>query len=298
MNRFDEVTPAESLENLAARIVEAESSVSACRNDVRGGPPGQVDFKITDALARTGLLEVTSVPDSRLNATTSEIVKGTNFVLPHSQFIWVVTFDANRTVTRRMTRRLTRALGDLERSHLIGRTDPDRISIRSSTLSTLGPDPIPTALNDELHDMGVLHITTRGTDQPTERGVIHWALTAGVTRVSTNGIIDAVNQELQKCDNRKKLAPAAKTGRAELFVWLDAPGHRIAAFNIAEPSIPQPEEPIPLPILPAEISAVWVAPTPAGRGTAGPYWHSDGGPWVKRLWSVSDDLDIDLLLEC
>lgn len=295
MTRYDEVTPAESLENLAARIVEAESKVLACRNDVRGGPPGQADFKITDARAHTGLLEVTSVPDSRLNATSSGILKGTNFVVPHSKFIWVVSFDADRAVTRRMTGPLIRALSELERDRFIGGTDPDRISVQSPALAALR---IPKVVNDDLHQMGVRYIATYGTDEPTERGKVRWALTSAVTRVSAIDIIDAVNMELQKCDNRKKLAPAATTGRAELFVWLDAPGHRIASFNLAEPPINQSERPIPFPVLPVEINAVWVAPTPAGNGASGPYWLSDGGPWVKGMWSLSDELDIDLLPEC
>lgn len=82
------------------------------------------------------------------------------------------------------------------------------------------------------------------------------------------------------------------------FVWLDAPEHRIASFNLAEPPISHATSLIPKPALPAEINAVWVAPTPAGKGTVGPHWHSNGGPRVQAIWTVPDEKDIDLVSRC
>ena len=284
-------------EDVAAAIVSISSGVTACRSDFRGGPNGQVDFKLFDGAVCVGALEITSVVNRSMNMTIAGVTKGSGFTLPDSNLYWVVSYDGDRARTRRLQNRLVPILEGLESSERVDAPGPTRFSVVDPGSRRMFGSLLPEDINDELHAIGIQAISAMLPDDPEGRGTVHWAVVGGVVPASAAETMAAVDAELAKRDNRKKLATAVQSGRAELFVWLDAPEYRITTFHIADPFMSRFEGPLARPTLPDEISAVWIAPSTLGA-TSGSYWFSAGGPWAEGTWALPDGYDIHQATNC
>lgn len=93
-------------------------------------------------------------------------------------------------------------------------------------------------------------------------------------------VTTAVESVLQYQDNLAKLATANEGERAELFVWL---GNSRASMALTTPRLfPNLESSFPTrgPVLPPEVSRVWVATGPSDVDVlARALWKAEGGNW-------------------
>jgi hypothetical protein len=277
---------AEELESLAAKIVAAESGVACEVHDIRGGVPGRADYTLHDFTGLcVGLLEVTSVTDPEMNRTLGSLEKQLPRRLQGSTFYWSITLDGTRVKVAVLRRRLTALLAQLERFVFADVLDHETFHVEDLGAQVDTDGGMGSALNKELYELGVQSVTVHRNVEAEFLGYIARGTTMGLHSIAANAVTTAVNHELAKADNRRKLGEAGVGQRAELFVWLDSPQLRIAAFHALAEDALEAEKLVGRPTLPDGVTSVWVSPTPISAGT-GQYWTSDGGPWRSHSWTV------------
>ncbi len=276
----------EQLEDLAATIVGKASDVQFERHDIRGGAPGRADYALHGPEGEcVGLLEVTSVTDSQMNGTLSSLEKRLPRLLAGSRFYWSITLDGLEARADSLQHRLTDILTELESTVFAAVSDHGTVYIGDPDGHVVTESGLADALTREMYGLGIQSVSVLADVEPEHRGYVARATTMGVNSVGPDAVTVAVDHELAKNDNQKKLRKAGANRRAELFVWLDAPRLRIAAFHALARDAFDVEKLIGRPNLPDGITAVWAAPTLISED-AGQYWYSDGGPWRSGIWEA------------
>ncbi len=280
-----EPSSTDQLERLAAQIVASETGVLYCEYDIRGGEPGLADFTLHQRGGeRIGLLEVTSVTDPKMNGTLHSLQKQLPRRLPESRFYWAITVSGPEISVRDMGALLPGVLAELEGSIFAKVEHHDSVYVDPPARGIASDGRLRGELRTLLVRLGVQAIAVMVDVEAELVGYIAVNTAMGSHLVEADAVTRAVNLELAKSDNQRKLR-AASGGRAELFVWLDTPHVRMAAFHGLTGVAEEVNRPVGQPELPAGVTAVWTAPTPYNEET-GHCWYSDGGPWQLRTWSV------------
>ena len=233
---------------------------------------------------------MTSVTDPKMNQTLSSIEKRVPRQLPDSRFYWSITLNGSVVKVTELRTRLPEILTELEHTLFAKVRDHANVFIEHPDMGLAPSNGIQIGLNRELYGLGVESVAAITEVEPEHLGYIARATTMGVHSVGADAVTAAVDHELAKADNQNKLRKAGTNRRAELFVWLDSPHLRIAAFHALADDGLNIEKLVGRPNLPDGITAVWTAPTPV-KENSGHYWHSDGGAWKSRLWIVTPILD-------
>ena len=194
--------------------------------------PGRADFTLHTAMGENvGLLEVTSITDPGMNGTLSSLEKRMPRHLPDSRFYWSITLNSSVVNAKLLRTRLPEILAELERTVLANVPDHASLFIEHPDSQAMTGNGISVDLNSELHLLGVESVSAITEVEPEHLGYVARATTMSLQSVSADAVTLAVDRELAKADNQKKLRKAGPNRRAELFVWLDSPSLRIAAFH-------------------------------------------------------------------
>lgn len=274
------------LEELAAKIVAAESGVQVLPHDIPGAGSRLADFTLHGLRGEClGVLEVTSVTAQDLNDTWASLNKRLLQRLPDSRFTWSIAVKGSKVHVTALGRQLAKALGELEESVFANVFDHDTFYVEPVGVQVNTDNGIERSLNEQLYRLGVHSISVNTNVEPELPGYVYANVMLVMPPVQKDAVTTAVNHELAKDDNLTKLRKAGKAQRAELFIWLDSPHLRIAAFHPLPKDTIDIEKVVGQPILPEGVTSVWVAPTPIAEDN-GQYWYSNGGPWKSRPWTV------------
>jgi hypothetical protein len=260
--------PASDNEIDGVRIVAAVTGLSWRCLDPGGGVQLAV-FEMIDANGeRIGLLEVTAtVPEK--TAAFRGAVRSKRWEFDGLLNHWVVWLRLDASINE-VFKRIEPALQRLEAAGFRGRFPDTRA------------DDSPPEGAEELGDLGVTSFAVIQEVVPCERAIVFVHPAEEGRSFSMAVVSQAVQGELDKVDNRRKLEDSP-TEFGELFIWLEA-GAAPAALLMGEiPAFDPQIALVPPPVLGPGMTGVWVATRRDCRERpASALWRSVGGQW-RRL---------------
>lgn len=250
----------DELEYFLGTFVAKTLGGTAIPRDVKGASDNTRDFDI-ELPDRIAALEITSVVDEAEVAQSRALQKHQPSC-PNLSRHWHLSLQPETNI-RALVGRVCSLLRALELCQ-VDTIVPDRKLDPSDPDWALENELRSTPEVEELRNLGVQGATSF-TQGPA--GLI---TTGSHSLFSTHPdlVVEAVEVEASKDDNRRKLAASGSTDR-HLFVWVE---RNPEAGALAFPLLPET-----LPRLPVEVTTVWVA-------TGG---YADEGLVIQRCWRVS-----------
>jgi len=262
---------AKRLETAAAMVVASCTDLTLQSLDPGGGSRQLPDWDMLDDQGKSvGVLEVTTTTVAE-RAQFAARASSLSWEFGELEWVWLVHVTG-QVPPREIHAQISPALRSLERAGQTGEWIP-----RVPGLAETDPGALPRPLAD-LGVRRVCAVHRRGGGPGSV--LVARAGPAGPFSVST--VPKAAECELWKPDNIAKLS--GSTGRAELFVWLDAGTAQAALFTLILPEFARELSSLRPPSLPAGVTNVWVAAGSAGwPQPVAALLRSDG-----RAWSVTE----------
>jgi hypothetical protein len=262
---------AKRLETTASMVVAACTGLTVQSLDPGGGSRQLPDFDMLDDQGEVvGALEVTTTTVAE-RAQFAARVRSLSWEFGELQWVWLVHVTGE-VPPREIHKQISPLLRSLEQAGQTGEWIPRLPGLAETD---------PGALSRPLADLGVrgacaFHRPGSGPGSV----LIAQAGPSGPFSVST--VAKAAECELWKPDNISKLS--GRSGRTELFVWLDVGTAQAALCTLVLPEFAQELSNLRSPSLPGGVTAVWVAAGSADWSQpVAALLRSDG-----REWSVMD----------
>jgi hypothetical protein len=238
---------AKRLEMTAAMVVASCTGLTVQSLDPGGGSRQLPDFDMRDDQGKVvGVLEVTTTTVAD-RAQFAARARNLSWEFDELQWVWLVHVTG-AVPPREIHEQIAPLFWNLEQAGQTGEWIPKLPGLAKTD---------PGALPRPLADLGVRRACAvhRGGSSEPGSVLIAQAGPAGAFSVST--VVKAAECELRKPDNIAKLS--GRSGRTELFVWLDAGTAQAALCTLVLPEFAGELSNLRLPSLPGGVTAVWVA---------------------------------------
>lgn len=262
------------LENLAAKVVEGLTHFTLRRQDFNLGQ-SVPDFSILQGERKIGVLEVTRVLRPEALNLWAGLHKHGTIRLEASERLWVVWLASDIVAVKRLVQILPALLRDIE---LLAGPGEQELVIDESDGFEVSADL--AALKGRLRTAGIRRCSGITVEDSSPRGEIVILPRSRVGTLHAGLVTRDAAVAMEASDNRFKCSLRPADGNGELFVWLiDTPGEM--AMTLPRHSAVGTDTDAP--VLPPEVTRVWVAAPPnVGENAPRAVWSSSGGAWESH----------------